>query len=142
MIKEEIIKSKKELKGYKYNQTLIQSKIEDLKRKKEKINKLTSSYEGSIKGSKEIQDKFADDLAEVLDITKEIDNDIKKLKEEKEKIEKKIDSIEQPYKNILYFRYIKGDSLTEVSNNIEKNYDYTRKLHRKALIKYGEIKDE
>lgn len=93
MIKEEIIKSKKELKGYKYNQTLIQSKIEDLKRKKEKI-------------------------------------------------EKKIDSIEQPYKNILYFRYIKGDSLTEVSNNIEKNYDYTRKLHRKALIKYGEIKDE
>lgn len=142
MSKEEIMKSKKELKEYKYNEFLIRSKIEDLNEKKERINKLTASYDKTIVGSSKIQDKFADELAEILDTQKEIENDIEKLKEKKKKIENKINSIEQPYKNILYFRYIKGDSFSEVSDNIEKNYDYTRKLHRKALIKYGEIKYE
>ena len=55
------------------------------------------------------------------------------------KIENKIDKIEQPYKNILYFRYIKGYNLTEVSGEIEEEYDYTRKLHGIALIKYTKI---
>ena len=35
----------------------------------------------------------------------------------------KIDKIEQPYRNILYFRYIRGYNLTEVSNEIDEEYD-------------------
>ena len=64
---------------------------------------------------------------------------IKDLKEKQVQIEEKIDKIEQPFRNILYFRYIKGYNLTEVSNEIEEEYDYTRKLHGIALIKYAEI---
>ena len=63
---------------------------------------------------------------------------LKELKEKQIIIESKIDKIGQPYKNILYFRYIKGYNLTEVSAEIDEEYDYTRKLHGTALIKYIE----
>lgn len=74
-----------------------------------------------------------------MDSSKEIEEYIGSLKEKQIKIENKIDKLNQPYKNILYFRYIKGCSLTEVSNIIEKEYDYTRKLHKRAIIKYAQI---
>lgn len=140
MNKEEIIKAKKELKEYKYNKILIQYKIKDLEQKKLTINKLTSTYNNSIGfSSNKIQDKFAEDLVELLDSQKEIEEEVENLKEKNKKVENKINSIEQPYRNILYFRYIKGKSLTDISNIIGKHYDYTRKLHKKALIKYLEI---
>lgn len=79
---------------------------------------------------------MAESLAEILDLTNELENNLKELKEKQIKIEQKINKIEQPYKNILYFRYIKGYNLTEVSNEINEEYDYTRKLHGIALLKY------
>lgn len=54
----------------------------------------------------------------------------------KKKIEDKIDMLEQPFRNILYFKYIKGLSLTEVAYKINYDYDYTRKMHGIALIEY------
>lgn len=81
-------------------------------------------------------------LVEILDITKDLEKNLKLLKEKQIQIESKIDKLNQPYKNILYFRYIKGYNLTEVSNEIEEEYDYTRKLHGTALIKYVMLGEE
>ncbi len=74
-----------------------------------------------------------------MDETKELEDLLSELRKKQLEIENKIDKIEQPYRNILYFRYIRGYNLTEVSNEIDEEYDYTRKLHRLALIKYSEI---
>ena len=56
----------------------------------------------------------------------------------KEEIENKIDMLEQPYRNVLYYKYIKGLSLTKVANEINYDYDYTRKIYGTALLKYKE----
>ena len=84
---------------------------------------------------------MAENLVEILDLTKDLERYLQELKSKQIEIETKIDKLEQPYKNILYFRYIKGYNLTEVSNEINEEYDYTRKLHGIALIKYVEIGD-
>ena len=57
----------------------------------------------------------------------------------KKKIEDKIDMLEQPFRNILYFKYIKGLTLTEVANNIHNGYKYTCDLHGQALMKYKNL---
>lgn len=57
----------------------------------------------------------------------------------KKKIEDKIDLLEQPYRNILYYKYIKGLSLTKVANEIGYNYKWTCELHGNALIKYKQL---
>lgn len=85
---------------------------------------------------------MAESLAEILDLTNEFEKNLKELKERQINIEQKINKVEQPYKNILYFRYIKGYNLTEVSNEINEEYDYTRKLHGIALIKYAKVGKE
>lgn len=139
MTKEEINKNKQELKDYIYNRKWIEERIEDIKERRCLLEKITTTISDTPKGSPKVTDTNIESLANILDDTKDIEKYIKDLKEKQVQIEEKIDKIEQPFRNILYFRYIKGYNLTEVSNEIEEEYDYTRKLHGIALIKYAEI---
>ena len=137
--KEKIQEAKKELNDYIYNKRLIDKKIEDIKERKTLIEKITVELSNLPHGSKKIQDTQSETLVEVIDLTNSLELYIKELKEKTIIIEQKIDKLEQPFKNILYFKYIKGFNLTEVSNEINKEYDYTRKLHNIAIYKYSRI---
>lgn len=139
MNKDELIKAKQELKDYIYNKRWIEERLLDIEERRTLLDKITNTLSDMPRGSKEIYDKQAEALTEILDLTNELETYVRKLKEKQIIIETKIDKIEQPYKNILYFRYIKGYNLTEVSNEIEEEYDYTRKLHGTALLKYTKL---
>ena len=139
MTKEKLIKSKQELKDYIYNKKWIEERIEDIKERRNLLDRITTTLSDMPKGTSKIMDIQAENLAKILDMTTDLEKYIKDLKEKQTKIEDKIDKIEQPFRNILYFRYIKGYNLTEVSNEIEAEYDYTRKLHGIALIKYTNL---
>lgn len=142
MNREELIKSKQELKDYIYNKKWIEGRLEDIKERRSLLDKITTTLSDMPKGTPKVHDTNIESLVKIMDDTAEIEKYIKDLKEKQIKIENKIDKIEQPYKNILYFRYIKGYNLTEVSGEIEEEYDYTRKLHGIALLKYAEIGEE
>lgn len=139
MTKEELNKNKQELKDYIYNKKWIEERLEDIKERRTLLDKITTTLSDMPKGTPKVQDTNIESLVEIMDDTTEIEKYIKDLKERQIKIENKIDKIEQPYRNILYFRYIKGYNLTEVSGEIGEEYDYTRKLHGIALIKYARI---
>lgn len=139
MNKEELIKSKQELKDYIYNKKWIEERLEDIKERRSLLDKITITLSDMPKGTPKVVDTNIESLVQILDDTNEVEKYIKDLKEKQIIIENKIDRIEQPFRNILYFRYIKGYNLTEVSNEIEEEYDYTRKLHGIALIKYSNL---
>lgn len=139
MEREKIENSKKELKDYIYEKKWIEEKLEDIKERKSLLDKITVTLSDMPKGSNLVYDKQAESLAQILDLTNGLEKYLKELREKQILIENKIDKIEQPYKNILYFRYIKGYNLTEVSAEIDEEYDYTRKLHGTALIKYAKM---
>lgn len=139
MKREDLNKTKQELKDYRYNKKWIEERLEDIKERRSLLSKITNTLSDMPKGSAKTIDTNIENLVQIMDDTIEIEKYIKDLKEKQIKIENKIDKIEQPYKNILYFRYLKGYNLTEVSGEIEEEYDYTRKLHGIALIKYARI---
>ena len=139
MNREDLNKCKQELKDYRYNKKWIEERLEDIKERRSLLDKITNTLSDMPKGSAKTIDTNIENLVQIMDDTIEIEKYIKDLKEKQIKIENKIDKIEQPYKNILYFRYLKGYNLTEVSEEIEEEYDYTRKLHGIALIKYARI---
>lgn len=139
MSKEELNKSKQELKDYIYNKKWIEERLEDIRERRTLLDKITRTLSDTPKGTPKVQDANIESLVKVMDDTAEIEKYIKDLKVRQIEIENKIDKIEQPYRNILYFKYIKGYNLTEVSGEIEEEYDYTRKLHGIALIKYSKI---
>lgn len=142
MNRENLNKSKQELKDYIYNKKWIEERLEDIKERRSLLDKITTTLSDMPKGSPKVTDIKVESLAKIIDDTAEVEKYIKDLKERQIKIENKIDKIEQPYRNILYFRYIKGYNLTEVSGEIDEEYDYTRKLHGLALLKYSQIGEE
>lgn len=54
-------------------------------------------------------------------------------------ITKKIKRVEQPYRNILELRFVKGMKVEEISVELDRDYRYTKKLIKKSIKKYAEI---
>lgn len=142
MNREDIEKNKQELKNYIYDKKWIEERLEDIKERKSLLYKITTTLSDMPKGSNKVVDPKIEGLVTIMDDTNELEKYLKDLRNRQLLIEEKIDKLEQPYKNILYFRYIKGLNLTEVSGEIEEEYDYTRKLHGIALIKYTKLGEE
>lgn len=54
-------------------------------------------------------------------------------------ITNKIKDVEQPYRNILELRFIEGLKIEEISVELNKEYRYTKKLIKKAILRYAEL---
>lgn len=134
-----IEEAKQELREYVYNKKWIEEKLIDIKERRTLLDNITSTISDMPRGTVKVVDKKAEELSKIMDDTNELQKYIENLRNKQFEIENKIDKVEQPYKNILYFRYIRGYNLTEVSNEIEEEYDYARKLHGIALVKYSKV---
>lgn len=130
--------TKKELSAYLYNKELLKEKEQDLEELITKAEKITTELSDMPKGTPVIQDKIGEYVAKIVDLKNEKYKQLIDMEKKKIEIENKIDMLEQPYRNILYYKYIKGLSLTQVAYKIGYDYDYTRKIHGIALIKYKE----
>lgn len=127
---------KKELGEYLQNKELLADKEKDLEELIAKAEKVTTELSDMPKGSPIVQDRMAEFSSMIVDLKNERLGQLIKMYKSKKKIEDSIDKLEQPYRNILYYRYIKGYDLTQVANKIHYNYTYTCDLHGTALIKY------
>lgn len=129
---------KKELSSYLYNKDLLKEKEQDLEELITKATKITTELSDMPKGSPVIQDKIGEYASQIVDLKNAKYKQLIEMEKKKLEIENKIDQLDQPYRNVLYFKYIKGLSLTEVAYKIGYDYDYIRKVHGIALIKYKE----
>lgn len=87
-----------------------------------------------------MQDRMGEYAAKIVDLKNEKYSQLIKMYNTKKRIEDKIDMLEQPYRNILYYKYIKGYNLTKVANEIDYEYKYVCKLYGTALQMYKKIK--
>ena len=104
------------------------------------LNKLTATYGDSTGGSNSIQDRIADDLVKLLDMTNDYVGKLVKLQKKLIEIENTIEQMSNKlHRNILYNVYILGNNLTVTSNEINKEYKYTCVLHGRALNEFDKI---
>lgn len=130
---------KKELSAYLYNKELLKEKEQDLEELITKAEKITTELNDMPKGTPIIQDKIGEYATKIVEIKNEKYKQLINMYKVKEEIENKVDMLEQPYRNILYYKYIKGMNLTEVANKIGNEYKYTCILHGEALNNYKKI---
>lgn len=138
---------KRELKEYYGNQQIINTyeknngKIEDLY---DNATRITVVLSDMPRGSSDVMDnKIAGNISEILDLKKENkkieDTNNMLLIEMKHRnltVYSTILQMENPYKEILYYRYIEHMTFNEISDIMQKEYKWTNKLHSKALHKY------
>ena len=130
---------KKELNAYLQDKKLLKEKENDLEELITRAEKITTELSDMPKGTPEIQDRMGELATQIVDMKNEKYGQLIKMYKTKKKIEDKIDLLEQPYRNILYFKYIKGYGLKKVSKEIGYNYKYICELHGNALNKYKDL---
>lgn len=140
-LKEKIERAKQELREYRDNIKYIEEKQNDAEELRTTIEKVTPNLSGMPSGKGDNLDKAP--LEEGLDRIKEIEKDCnKKLQElllKKFIVENKIDKLEQPYKSILYLRYIRGKTLNKISDEMGYSYVHICRMHGDALKFYSEL---
>ena len=138
--KAKIEKSKQELKDYREDIKYIEEKLDDAKELKTTIEKVTSVLALSrTSGGNIDNDKFADGISRLEELKIDCSERLKTLILKKFIIDDKIEQIEQPYRNVLFFRYTRGKSWEETAKELGYTRDYVCELHGEALYKYSKI---
>lgn len=135
-----IQENKKELNEYIEDIKYIEEKLNDTEEIKEKIEKITTTF-SIIKtnSSNENKDKFGDAIARLDELKLNCTEKMQRLLINKFRIDDKIEQLEQPYKNILFYRYIRGMSWNKVAEELGYTIQYIWELHGEALYLYSKI---
>ena len=132
--------NRQDLIDYKNNKIWIEARIEEVEQRKELLNKLVATYGDSTGGSSNVNDRIAEDLAKLLDLTREYIKKLVDMQQKQVDIENKLDELpNKNHRNILYFHYIKGHNLTETSIKVGLEYTYTVRQHGYALVEFDKI---
>lgn len=81
-------------------------------------------------------------VADIVENAKETAERIKFLEELEKAIKEKIETIEQPYQNALYTKYINNKTIAETSVKLDYSYQQTIRILKKANKLYENIKDD
>ena len=129
-----------ELKSYVHDKQLLEEKTVEIENSKALIlNAISRLYEiRKLDSSSNIVSNKIQDLLN----RRVVDEDaIFKMLDNKDKIEKKIDCLLQPYKNILFLKYIRGDSVEEICSKMNLSLKRFYELHKDGIEMYKKIHD-
>lgn len=124
-----------DLESYKFDYQYFLEKSDDLKALKKKIENLfvqLNDMRIKKQDTKEINEKLQI-------IIKQQDVEQKKLLKllsKKQKIEKRIEKLTQPYRNVFFLRYIRGNSFDEIAAKMNYSTKRIYQLHKEGLDIY------
>lgn len=135
-----IQEAKKELNEYRDNIKYVEDKLDDTEEVKAKVEKITATYsETKTSSSNEKIDKFGEAISQLEELKIDCTEKMKEVLLKKFIIDDKIEKVEQPYKNILFYRYTKGMSWGQVADKMGYTIQYIWELHGEALYLYSKI---
>lgn len=138
--KTKIEKCKQELKDYREDIKYIEEKLNDTEEVKGRIEKVTTILSlTKTNGGDTSNDKFADGISRLEELKIDCNDKMQKLLLKKFFLDSKIEKVEQPYRNVLFFRYTRGKSWEEVAKELGYTRDYVCELHGDALYLYSKI---
>lgn len=138
--KEKIAKAKQELNEYRENIKYINEKLDDTEETKAKLEKVTAVWsQAKTNSSDDSPDKFGDMLSKLEDLKIDITEKMQELLFKKFEIDDKIEKIDQPYRNVLFYRYARGKNWYDVANDLGYELRWTHELHGEALYLYSKI---
>lgn len=138
--KNKIAMAKQELNEYRENIKYIEEKLDDTEETKAKLEKVTVVWSQAKTNSSNVSsDKFADMISKLEGLKIDITEKMQELLFKKFAIDDKIETIEQPYRNILFYRYTRGKSWNDVANDLGYTVRNALILHGEALYLYSKI---
>lgn len=133
--------AKQELREYRDNIKYIEEKQNDAEELRTRIEKITKNITGmpNAKGDNLDKAPFEESLDRIKEIEKDCNKKLQELLLKKYLVENKIEQLDQPYKSILYLKYIRGINLFKVSEELNYSYRHIKTLHQEAIEKYANL---
>lgn len=133
MLTAEHKKKIKYLKQLKFLDKQIDRNILELEKWESRSCKITTAITG-MPGSRNTTDKISDGVANIVDLSHQINDDIDKYVDLKNEILEKINSVDDDrYRNILSDRYISYWTWEEIAWKNNYSWQHVYRLHEKAL---------
>lgn len=133
--------AKKELREYRDNIKYIDERQLDAEELKSRILNISAKLSDmpSAKGSNPERAPLEETLDKLKEIEKDCNNKLQELLVKKFVVENKIEQLEQPYKSILYLKYIRGMKLPVIANELNYSYDHIKHMSQDALERYTNL---
>ncbi len=137
--------NRQDLLNYRNNKKWYLNRIDELEERKKILGRLTTLYgeDGGNNGSRKVNDKIAEDLANLMDNTDEYYNKLNELDIKNLEVIKTLEKMENTtYRNLLYDKYINGIDLKEITEDPNykfKDYKYACNIHGYALKEFDKI---
>lgn len=129
-------KAVQELQDYLHNQKYIDEKQENIEILEARIMKMTASYSDMPRGGTGASKE--DLIIKKIELEQEVYTYLNDLIDQNKLINKAIRELEQPYRNILDFRYLCGMPLVEVAAKENYSYRQCKNKLKKAFELYAE----
>ena len=134
--------AKEELLKYRFKMKRVEQTLDDYERFKTRAEKMTAIISETSAHTNRISDKVGDNAVMMAELSKKYEARWKEEEKELNRILEMIEKLDDPYRDILYYRYIKFLDLKSVGEEIGYSYDRIKHLHGIALLKYKEVQDE
>ena len=132
--------AKEYLKRIKKIDNLINAKIEEIDNLKEFAKNISAVNSESEKVQSGQGDKIGNAVAKIVDLEREITDEVDYLVDLKRKIKSEIDKIENAdYVNILYKRYFEYKTWERIAVDMNYTMRWVQKLHGNALKEFIEV---
>lgn len=123
---------KQELEDYKCNRDYIKKRKQRIEELMNDAEKITSTLSFT-RVSNPVADRLAEKVADIVDMQSETLDMIASQEKRLNRIDIMINELRQPYKNILYSRYVEGKDLVEIAAELGYTYIHICRLHGEAL---------
>lgn len=117
----------------------INNKLAEISRLREMAMSITSTLKEDVVQTSSNGDKLADTIAKIVDLENEINADVDKLVDTKKEIMSIIDTLEEPFCDLLYKRYLHYMTWEEIAVAMHYTYQWVCELHGRALLKVKEL---
>ena len=116
----------------------INAKLEQISRLRALATKTTQALQpDKVAGCTE--DNMASIVAKIVDLSREVDEDIDRLQKIKREVEEVINSVPNAkQREVLRWRYLVGCTWEQIAVNMDITYQWVCKLHGRALKKISE----
>jgi len=122
-------------RAYKLDQQ-INSKLEHLQRLNELALKATATFTGMPHSPNRGKATMADTVDKIIDLQREINEDIDRFIDTKREIMGVINELENPvYRTLLELRFINGKSWEQIADEMEYSIQHTYRMRDRALKK-------
>lgn len=114
---------------------LIDAKLEDIKELRRRLQDVKSPSFGDRVQSTKDPDKFTNVINKIIELEKEVNEDIDKLIDNKNACRRLIESLESNfYKVVLYKIYFEGKSLRTVADSLNVSVRQIARIRNKAIV--------